>query len=336
LHKLTLTADDGEPLHVWRHGESGPAIVFLHGWTASHLEWSPFIHDLAPRFRLYRWDARAHGGHPARTPTVATAARMARDLDQMISAFDLAGACFVGHSMGALTLWQYLRDFGAARIGSLCIIDQSPRLVTDDDWKLGIYGDFDADRSARFIAELRDDFAEGVLRLAAHGLNDAARDGYAADGRGWQRVRDALRALAPEPLIACWQDLVSLDLRGVLPDIRPPLPTGLRRPQQLLSAGDRALGAAAHARGQALDPRAGQPLAPPDGPEAVCRRTGGVRRLTGLIQVYAGRNPRAQAGRRSPATAPPRWPASGRGADPRCAARRSRAARSPPARRCAE
>ncbi len=61
-----------------------------------------------------------------------------------------------------------------------------------------------------------------MLRLAAHGLNDAARDGYAANGRGWQRVRDALRALAPDPLIACWQDLVSLDLRGVLPGIDRP------------------------------------------------------------------------------------------------------------------
>ncbi|MCU0764502.1 MAG: hypothetical protein MUF32_00375, partial [Burkholderiaceae bacterium] len=73
MHPLTFTAADGELLHVWRHGESGPAIVFLHGWTASHLEWSPFIHDLAPHFRIFRWDARAHGGHPARTATVATA-----------------------------------------------------------------------------------------------------------------------------------------------------------------------------------------------------------------------------------------------------------------------
>jgi non-heme chloroperoxidase len=200
LHPLTFTAADGEVLHAWSHGESGPKIVFLHGWTASHLEWSPFIHDLAAHFRLFRWDARAHGGHPARTRTVATAACMASDLSRMIEAFDLAGACFVGHSMGALTLWQYLHDFGSARIGSLCLIDQSPKLLTDDDWRLGIYGDFEA----------------------AHGLNNAARDGYAANGRGWQRAREALRGLPPEPLIDCWQDLVNLDLRGVLPGIDRP------------------------------------------------------------------------------------------------------------------
>jgi non-heme chloroperoxidase len=222
MHPLTLVADDGELLHLWRHGESGPAIVFLHGWTASHLEWSPFIHHLEDRFRVFRWDARAHGGHPPRTNTVATAARMARDLDNMIDAFDLSAACFVGHSMGALTLWQYLRDFGGAKIGSLCLIDQSPKLMTDEGWHLGIYGDFDEQRSARLIADLREDFAEGVLRLAANGLNDAARAGYAANGRGWQKVREALRLLPPEPLIACWEDLVRLDLRDVVPRIDRP------------------------------------------------------------------------------------------------------------------
>ncbi|MDD5247752.1 MAG: alpha/beta hydrolase [Rhodocyclaceae bacterium] len=222
MHALSFCADDGEDLHVWRHGEAGPAIVFLHGWTSSHLEWSHFIHDLALRHRLFRWDARAHGGHPPRTGAVATAARMARDLDNMIDAFDLAGACFVGHSMGALTLWQYLRDHGSAKIGALCCIDQSPKLITDASWDLGIYGDFDAARAARFSADLRRDFAEGVLRLAACGLNAVARAGYEADGRGWQRMRESLRAQPAPALIACWEDLVALDLRDVVPRIDRP------------------------------------------------------------------------------------------------------------------
>lgn len=222
LHALTFRADDGEELRVWRHGDAGPAIVFLHGWTSSHLEWSPFIHELETHFRVFRWDARAHGGEPPRTPAVATAARMARDLDAMIDACDLAGACFVGHSMGALTLWQYVRDFGTARLGRLCFIDQSPKLITDEDWELGIYGDFDAARSAHFIAELRADFAEAVLRLIAHGLNEQARMGYAADTRGWQRMREALRALPAEALTACWEDLVGLDLRDAIPCIDRP------------------------------------------------------------------------------------------------------------------
>lgn len=219
---LNFTADDGELLHVWRHGDHGSAIVFLHGWSASHLEWSPFVHELEQHHRVFRWDARAHGGHAPLTGNVATAARMARDLDNMIDALGLHGACFVGHSMGALTLWQYLRDHGTAKIGSLCFIDQSPKLMTDAEWPLGIYGDFDEPRAAALLDDLHHDFAEGVLRLAAHGLNAQARAGYDANSRGWQKLREALRTLNPGPLIACWEDLVRLDLRDVMQRIDRP------------------------------------------------------------------------------------------------------------------
>ena len=222
MSPLNFTADDGEVLHVWRHGDHGSAVVFLHGWTASHLEWSPFVHELEQHHRVFRWDARAHGGQAPRTGKVATAARMARDLDHMIEACGLHGACFVGHSMGALTLWQYVRDYGTAKLGSLCCIDQSPKLITDATWSLGIYGNFDHTAAADLTAHLREDFAEGVLRLTALGLNEQARTGYQANSRGWQKLREALRLLPAEALIDCWQDLVHLDLRDVMPRIDRP------------------------------------------------------------------------------------------------------------------
>ena len=222
MHLLNFRADDGEPLRVWHYGDAGPIIVFLHGWTASHLEWSPFVHALEKTHRVFRWDARAHGAAPPRTATVATAARMARDLDQMIDAFGLSGACFVGHSMGSLTLWQYLRDYGSDKIGRLCFVDQSPKLITDSDWPLGIYGDYSPQRAAQVTRTFREDFAEGVLRFIAYGLNDLARERYAANGRGWQRMRDYLRGLPAAALIACWEDLVQVDFRDTIPAIDRP------------------------------------------------------------------------------------------------------------------
>jgi pimeloyl-ACP methyl ester carboxylesterase len=124
--------------------------------------------------------------------------------------------------MGALTLWQYIRDFGTAKIGRLCFIDQSPKLMTDPVWRHGIYGDFDAARAAQFSVALREDFAEAVLRLIALGLNDLSRKGYEANAAGWQRMRAALSAQPAAALIDCWEDLVRLDLRGVLPRIDRP------------------------------------------------------------------------------------------------------------------
>jgi pimeloyl-ACP methyl ester carboxylesterase len=147
---------------------------------------------------------------------------MARDLKNLLEHYHLDKAALVGHSMGALTIWEYIRTFGTGRVAKLCLIDQSPKLVTDITWAGGIYGDFDRGRSAHVLADLRNDFAETVLRLAAFGNNAAARRGYEEDSVGWRLAREALRRLDPAPLIATWQSLVEADYRDVLPAIDVP------------------------------------------------------------------------------------------------------------------
>lgn len=216
-----FAADDGERIHVRIAGE-GPPVVLLHGWTSSSAEWHPFLPGLTAHHRVFRWDARGHGGHALLTRTPPTVQRMARDLANLLEHYGLDQVTAVGHSMGALTLWQYLRDFGSGRLARLCLIDQSPRLVTDTEWAHGIYGDFDRDRADRFLTELRDDFAEAVLRLGAHGLNPRARQKYEENAPGWAKARAALRAQAPAPLIDCWHSLTEADYRDVLERIDVP------------------------------------------------------------------------------------------------------------------
>lgn len=215
-------ADDGEKIHVQVSGEGSP-LVMLHGWTASHHEWSPFVRALNPHHRLFRWDARAHGLHAeAEQCSNPTVQRMARDLQNLLDHYQLEKAHILGHSMGALTLWQYLRDFGTDRVSKLCFIDQSPKLVTDDTWNLGVYGDFDAERSQAFIASLHDDFAESVLKLIAFGHNRKAREDYLANTPAWQKTRQIFQSLAAGPLIACWKSLTEADYRDVLAEIDVP------------------------------------------------------------------------------------------------------------------
>lgn len=161
-------ADDGEKIHVRISGEGSP-LILLHGWTSSSQEWFPFMTELEARHRVYRWDARGHGGHALAHPDSATVERMARDLRNLIDRYGIENATAVGHSMGALTLWQYLRDHATHGLGKLCLIDQSPRLLTSDDWEHGIYGNFRVDRNNELVSWLREDFAEGVLKLTANG-----------------------------------------------------------------------------------------------------------------------------------------------------------------------
>lgn len=214
-------ADDGARIHLQISGE-GPPIVMLHGWTASHNEWFPFLPVLNQGHQVYRWDARGHGGHPLGNHSAPTVERMARDLDNLLRHYGLEQVTAVGHSMGALTLWQYLRDYGGDRFARLCFIDQSPKLLTDDTWQHGIYGDFDHQRSQQLLNWLNEDFAEGVLKLTAFGLNRRAREKYHENASGWERSRAALRAQAPQPLIDCWQSLTRADYRDVLEGIKLP------------------------------------------------------------------------------------------------------------------
>ena len=124
--------------------------------------------------------------------------------------------------MGALTLWQYIRDYGTQRLEKVCFIDQSPKLVTDDQWDHGIYGNFDARKSEQMMQSLRDDFAEAVLRLTAFGLNQRARQKYLDNAQGWQRSRESLQTLKAGPLIECWESLTAADYRDVLQEIDIP------------------------------------------------------------------------------------------------------------------
>ena len=218
---IHFRADDGEHIHVKIDGE-GPPLVLLHGWTASHRDWNPFVEAFAARHRVYRWDARGHGGHALHAGTPVSAARMARDLEEMLEHWKLRDAVVIGHSMGALTLWQYIRDFGCSRLRKLVIIDQSPRILTDAYWRWGIYGDFDQARNAAFVRELQQDFAEGVLGLVGRSLNERARRKYEENGEGMRLARERLRAMAPQPLIDCWSSLAAADYRDVLEKIAVP------------------------------------------------------------------------------------------------------------------
>ena len=214
-------ADDGAKIHLKISGEGLP-VVMLHGWTSSHQEWFPFLGELEKKHRVFSWDARGHGGHAQEEGTAPTAERMAKDLANLLEHYDLKTATAVGHSMGALTLWQYIRDFGTGRLSRLCFIDQSPKLMTDANWDHGIYGNFDTNKGAEMMAWLNDDFAEAVLKLTAYGLNARAREKYVAGASGWERSRASLRAQNPQPLIDCWASLTAADYRDVLSTIDVP------------------------------------------------------------------------------------------------------------------
>lgn len=216
-----FVADDGEVIHVQVTGQ-GPSVVLLHEWASNHRVWGAIARGLEPCFTIYRWDARGHAGRPPLGGDAPSVGRMAEDLRLMLDHFGLERPVVVGHSMGGLTLWEYIARYGCDRLSAICIVDQSPRLMTDGDWRLGIYYDWPAERDQAFVSGLETDFVETVLRLIAFGRNAAARERYESHADAVARMRAYLALLEPAPLIAIWRSLAAADYRPVLPRITVP------------------------------------------------------------------------------------------------------------------
>ena len=249
-----IILDDGERLEVMVRGH-GPPVLLLHGWAADLAIWSRTIEQLACDHTVYAWTARGHGpprpqaGGGSEAPDVA---RMARDVLAVIAHFKLERPTLVANSMGVLVAGQLAADHGTGAIGRMCLIDQSPRLVTDAEWRFGIYGDWSHERDDAFVADLRADFAESVLRLISSGHNEAARHHYRLNSRGIQRLRETLRGRDPEPHIVCWRSLTAADYRSLLPALKVPVmlvyggASNYYRPETARYVASRIPGAALH------------------------------------------------------------------------------------------
>ena len=117
---------------------SGDAVVFVHGVWMSSRCFAPQLEGLADRHRVLALDLRGHGRSEHAT-TGHTVAQYARDLRAFLEALELARPVVVGWSMGALVLWDYVRQFGADGLRGVVVVDQTPSDYKWPDWPHGVF-----------------------------------------------------------------------------------------------------------------------------------------------------------------------------------------------------
>ena len=174
--------------------------------------------------RVFAWDARCHGGCVAQPGTAVTLRRLAADLQQMLDHFGLERVVLVGHSMGALTVMQYLREHGTERVAAAVFVDQSPRPTTDDDWRLGLFGGCSASMLRGLIAGVRADPAEALVRqmtqsAAPHWWHRQLE----ADHWAGRTLRRWLSGREIQPFLDLAESLVAADFRQSLARMDAPL-----------------------------------------------------------------------------------------------------------------
>lgn len=217
-----FTTDDGQPIPVRVVGR-GPPVVLVHGLGCSHRHWMPVANRLRRYYRVLAWDARAHGRCWPQPGSAVTLARLASDLRQLLDHFGLERAVLVGHSMGALTVLQYLQDHGSDRVCAVALVDQSPRIVTDEGWQYGLFGGCSKDMLLGLLGGARADLAETVVHELEALAGDWLRRRLAADAALGRLLRHWLRRLDTRPLIDLVESLALSDFRALLPSVRVPM-----------------------------------------------------------------------------------------------------------------
>ena len=118
-----VRSSDGVRLCVRTRGpQEAPAILFIHGFSQSHLAWRrQFDDELADEFRLVAYDLRGHGwsDKPDDAQAYSESRRWADDVAAVLDALDLRRAVLVGWSYGGRIILDYVAAYGTGRIAGI-------------------------------------------------------------------------------------------------------------------------------------------------------------------------------------------------------------------------
>jgi non-heme chloroperoxidase len=119
----TIEGGRGLALHVREWGNlEGLPIVFIHGWSQSHLCWAKQYESwLADEFRLVALDNRGHGmsGKPLDNDNYSDAQLWADDIVGVIRELRLDRPVLVGWSYGGFIICDYVRSYGQEDISGV-------------------------------------------------------------------------------------------------------------------------------------------------------------------------------------------------------------------------
>jgi len=104
---------------------SGEAVVFLHGYTGSAMDWAHQVSLLSRNFRIVALDFRGHGrsSDPDKEQDYSIPI-FSNDVYELLKMLSIDACCLVGHSMGGFTALQFTLDH-PDMVQGLVLVDTS-------------------------------------------------------------------------------------------------------------------------------------------------------------------------------------------------------------------
>ena len=195
---LTMTTSDGVTLAYDDEGRGRP-VLLLHGYSGNRNNFE-FQRDalLDAGNRVIALDARGHGA--SETPSHGqTMARLGQDTRELLDLLDLEDVALIGHSMGVSVALSMFTVSGFDRIERFVAIDQSAKIINDEDWPFGVKQVTwaNAYECVRFRAE-----------WGTPGMEPELPEG-SSEAVSWESFdHDAMRKLLLDHFVADWRDVL--------------------------------------------------------------------------------------------------------------------------------
>ena len=119
--------EDARWPHHFRASPNGPEILFIHGFSQSHLSWIKQVtnSELAKEFHMVTYDLRGHGNSdkPLEPERYKTGKYWADELQAVMDATGLQRPVLAGWSYGGRIMADYLTTHGTAKLAGLNYVD---------------------------------------------------------------------------------------------------------------------------------------------------------------------------------------------------------------------
>jgi pimeloyl-ACP methyl ester carboxylesterase len=122
---------NGTTLHYVRGG-NGPPVILIHGFPQDWSEYHAIMPRLAQRFTVVAVDLRGIGGSAAAAGGY-DAANMAEDIRQLADTLKLEQAYLVGHDMGGIVAYAYLRRYPQTLRGAMILDVPIPGIAGSEE-----------------------------------------------------------------------------------------------------------------------------------------------------------------------------------------------------------
>lgn len=227
--------DDHVKLYYEVRG-TGKPVMLIHGLTANHRHFKKQIPALVRHYQVITPDLRGHGDSEAPEHGL-TLKRLAADIRELVDYLGLKSLSFIGWSMGAHVIFEYIKNYTCKGIEKFVIIDMTPKLLKAPEWDCGLpgvfsrkQGDFGHEDNLFMLAAMVENW-ENYSRIVAQRIlskslyNENLEFNPPADFRGKEDLPwlyEESRKNTPHAIIALWISMSMQDYRPVLKEITVP------------------------------------------------------------------------------------------------------------------